>query len=528
MISAPPGFGATTAAAFAIADSAAVAWLGLDDLDSAPDSFWAQLVTALATLDGHEAEGLPTPTPEMDTLALMPELVEWLHAGACDWIVIDGLDTVIHAACLPSLAYLIANLPPRTRVIVTTQDVPRRIPADPADRRLTVIDREQLEATPDEAALIALASAPGLDVDNVEEIASAAGGWVAAIRAAARYADQHPEGSAAYWLTSEGAGTLLGPWLDRLPADRLQFLLDTLALEWLAGPLCDSSLEVAGSLENLEALETQGSYLTSCLPPPTSADLPLRWWRRHPLVTAALAQRAPLVDQSDRNLRAASWFMENGSFDPAMRHLMAAGRLEEAGRYLSAHENALFEEGRGQSAAAWYASLPPDSWGPLGWHLVRMGWGQAISRDPHAAGTTVAQLRAHLAISPAEGAEQLVLEAETATLTAYLASMSGDTTAAIGSARRAIDLFSEESPDNSQQLAPAILVRALLWEGDVIAARRELTRIAFQPFPTGILRESLLRGLKAQCLTDEGHVTQAHQEVEDSPSLAGQPAARPP
>ena len=75
--------------------------------------------------------GLPTPTPEMDALALMPELVEWLHAGACDWIVIDGLDTVIHAACLPSLAYLIANLPPRTRVIVTTQDVPRRIPADP-------------------------------------------------------------------------------------------------------------------------------------------------------------------------------------------------------------------------------------------------------------------------------------------------------------------------------------------------------------------------------------------------------------
>ncbi len=121
-----------------------------------------------------------------------------------------------------------------------------------------MIDREQLEATPDEAALIALASAPGLDVENVEEIASAAGGWVAAIRAAARYADQHPEGSAAYWLTSEGAGTLLGPWLDRLPADRLQFLLDTLALEWLAGPLCDSSLEVAGSLENLEAARGSG------------------------------------------------------------------------------------------------------------------------------------------------------------------------------------------------------------------------------------------------------------------------------
>ena len=63
---------------------------------------------------------------------------------------------------------------------------------------------------------------------------------------------------------------------------------------------------------------------------------------------------------------------------------------------------------------------------------------------------------------------------------------------AIDNARRAIDLFSDDSPENSQQMAPATLVRALLWEGDVDSGRRELTRIAFQPFPTAILRESLL------------------------------------
>ena len=252
-----------------------------------------------------------------------------------------------HAAVLPSLAYLIANLPPQTRVIVTTHDIARRVPVDPADRRLTIIDREQLQATPDEAALIACASAPGLDVNSVEEIAAAADGWVAAIRAAARYARQHPQGHAAYWLTSQGAAALLAPWLDRLPAARRQFLIDTLALDWLAGPLCDSTLEASGSLEALEDLEARGSYLTPVLPPTAPADPPLRWWRRHPLVTAALTQAAPLVDQSERNLRAASWFMDRGSFEPAMHHLMAAGRLEEAGRYLSAHENALFEGGRG-------------------------------------------------------------------------------------------------------------------------------------------------------------------------------------
>ena len=467
----------------------------------------------MPALDGGQAGSLPSPTGASDPLPLMPELVEWLHAAECDWIVIDDLDTTTHAACLPAIAYLLANLPPQTRAIITTHDAPRRVPIDPADRRLTIIDREQLQATPDEAALIAFASAPGLDVNSVEEIATAADGWVAAIRAAARHAEQHPAEHAAYWLTSQGAAALLGPWLDRLPADRRQFLLDTLVLDGLAGPLCDSILEASGSLEVLEDLDSRGSYLTSALPPTASAGPPLRWWRRHPLVTAALTQSAPLADQSEHNLRAAGWFMEHGDFEPAMRHLMAAGRLEEAGRYLSAHENALFEEGRGQSAAAWYASLPPDSWGPLGWHLVRMGWGQAISREPHAAGTTLAQLRAHLAGSPVEGTEQRVLQAETSTLAAYLASMSGDTTTVISSARHAIEHFCEESPDNSAQVAPATLVRALLWEGDVVAARRELTRIAFQPFPTAILRESLLRGLQSQCLTDEGRINEARLEV---------------
>lgn len=243
------------------------------------------------------------------------------------------------------------------------------------------------------------------------------------------------------------------------------------------------------------------------------ADDTLRWWERHPLVTAALTQRATTADDPDRNLRAAAWFEARGDFESTMRHLLAAGRLDEAGRYLSAHENTLFEGGQGNRAAAWYASLPPDSWGQQGWHHVRIAWGQAIGADPHSAGATLAQLRAHLATSPAEGDEQRVLQAEAATLTSYIASMAGDTSLAITGARSAIDLFCEESPDNSQQVAAIMLIRALLWEGDYAGARRELNRVRFQPFPTALLREVTLGALKAQCLTDEGSITQARREV---------------
>lgn len=513
LISAPPGYGATTAAAHAVAGSIGVAWVGLDALDSADGALLTQLTAALAEVDGGYADAMRQGAPGAGGLAAMPHLIDALHAGPCDWIVIDGLDTITHATALPELAYLIANLPLATRLIVTTHDAPRRVPADLADRRLTVIDREQLLCTPDEAARIALTAAPGLDLNDAEEIGSVAGGWTAAIRAAARYAAQHPSGEVAHWLTARGAGELLGPWLDQLPDDRRRFLIDTVFLSHLSGPLCDRALDRTGSVEHLEALESHGSYLMPSMPPTASLDAQVRWWSRHPLLSAALAQRSDLVDQSSRNMAAAGWFMDHDCFEQAMRHLVAAGRLDEAGRYLSAHENALFERGRGESAATWYASLPPDSWGLLGWHLVRLGWGQAITREPHAAAVTLAQLRAHIADSPADGVEQRVLQAETATLASYVASMSGDTTTAIDSARRAIDLFCEESPDNSQQVAPATMIRALLWEGDVAGARREINRISFQPFPTGILREALMGGLTAQCLTDEGFIPQAQQSV---------------
>ncbi len=286
MLSAPPGYGATTAAAQVTAGTRATAWVSLDALDSTPSTLAVQLTSALAGLDSSHASTLPSLTGASDPLHLMPELMEWLHAATCEWIVIDGLDTSTHAAVLPSLAYLIANLPPQTRIIVTTHDIARRVPVDPADRRLTIIDREQLQATPDEAALIACASAPGLDVNSVEEIAAAADGWVAAIRAAARYARQHPQGHAAHWLTSQGAAALLAPWLDRLPAARRQFLLDTLALDWLAGPLCDSTLEASGSLEALEDLEARAATSRRCFPRrhrpirPCAGGVGIPWSRR--------------------------------------------------------------------------------------------------------------------------------------------------------------------------------------------------------------------------------------------------------
>lgn len=499
-------------------DEPGVAWVSLDGHDGEPSSFWTQVRRAV-TDSGTGTAGFSDPhpvvpgDPDSDPVAFLPALVDWLSDSSCRWLVLDDVDTVAHGALLPGLAYLIANLPPAMRLAVTTHDAPRRLPADPADRRLVTIDRDQLRAWPDEAIDIALASAPMLDVEGAEGLAHTADGWVAAIRLAARHAAQHLDANAAHWLATTGAPALLGPWLDRLAPDAQRFLVDTLALDMLSGPLCDAVLDTVGSVQVLDELEARGGYLDYALPPGPGTAPPTRWWARHPLVTAALHSRAPLVDQSERNMRAYRWYDENGFFDPGMRHLIAAGQLEEAGRYLSLHENSLIERGRGDTVASWYAALPPDTWGQLGWHLLRQGWGLAITKQRPEAVTSLARLRAHLATSTVDGIEQRVLEAEAATFAAYLSSMTGDTTSAVAFSRRAIELFCEESPDNSQQLAPVLLVRGLLWEGDVAGARRELTRIAYQPFGTDVIRESLLGGQQAQCLTDEGRIRQAQVHI---------------
>ncbi len=503
----PPGRGATTAVVHALAATQEVAWVSLDGLDASPAHFRVQLTSALAPLMGSAARN--DARVESDETAHIADIVESLEHARCAWLVLDGLDSTAHSAWLPEVGYLIANLPPRMRVAITTHDALPCLPIDPASRVLHSVTPSQLLADPDEAATIALSFAPGLPMDVVEAIVAGAEGWISAIRAAARHCAANPTTDPGHWLVTQGGPDLLDPWLDRLPVELLDFLIDTACLRQLAAGLCDAVRDGQGSSAMLEALAVHGGYLDPCFDELPATPTPMPWWCRHPLVSATVARRAGLLDNSVRHQRAAAWFREQGVFDDAMHHLVSGGQFQEAGRYLSTVENAFFEEGRSDEAAAWYASLPPESWGQRGWHLVRVAWGQALASEMPAARTTLAELRAHLAASATDTAEHALLQAEAETLAAHLATSAGDTQVVIASTRKAIDLFMPESSANSQIIAPAMLVRALLWEGEVQEARRELSRVEYRPFPPGILRESLLASVQAQCLIDEGRITEA-------------------
>ena len=511
VVSAPPGYGATTVVAQALAGKSDVAWVALDELDGTPHHLLYQLSAAVTGENAPEGQLGLSDNPGGDLVELMSRLVDRIDQSPITWIVLDGVEWSAHSTWMPALAYLIANVPPRVRLVITTHDAPRRIPVDLADRRLTVLVGDDLLADSGEAAAIALAANSNLDIESLEEITAAAQGWIAAICTAARYAAQHPDGHVGHWLVTQGAVSLADPWLRRLSSDRMDFLLATVFLERLCAPLCDVTMNISGSQVLLDDLESLGSYLIAVSP--GLGDGGLRWWRRHPLVTAALLQGRPTVDDPEGQLRAAEWFENHGDLESTMRHLLAAGRLDRASELLRTHEISLFESGRADRLSLWYASLPPDAWGQVGWHLLRVAWGHALGALPSSADLVLAQLRAHLATSPPDEREERVLQAETATLTAYLASLAGDTTSTIANAGTAIELFGEENPENSQQIAAILLARAHLWEGNIHAARRELNRLQYEQFNPGILRDVAMKAVEAQCLTDEGRVTQSRREI---------------
>ena len=119
-MSAPPGYGATTAVAHALADAADVAWVSLDAFDVTPSHFWNQLGAALTRGVAPPGPGIPTLDADEDLLPRMPALIEWLARSTCAWIVLDEVDTDAHSAWQPALAYLVANLPRPIRLVITT------------------------------------------------------------------------------------------------------------------------------------------------------------------------------------------------------------------------------------------------------------------------------------------------------------------------------------------------------------------------------------------------------------------------
>ena len=499
VISAATGYGATTAVAQALRASGDIAfWIGVDGVE---DDLTCRTLISRA-LGSQPSEGVD---------GVLSALAECEPA----WLIVDGLDPDRQPAFAKDLLDLAAHLPRQVRMVVTSSKWFGPLP------RALRLSEHDLRFTDDEAFDLLTKRSRDADVDAADAIIETAQGWASALVAAAANGGSM---ETVEWLRTAGAPALLSGWFDGLPREHREFLQQTHVLGELSAAGCAEVAQQPRAAEILLALDASHAYIFEI--EPASADSARRW-RRHGLLTAFLDQLSS-GDRVAAHSRAADWALSIDDVDLVMRHLIGAGRMKEAGAYLAERESALLSQG-GQAGKVlnWYDQMGQDV-DDRTTQLIRLGWGQAMSRDVVSADATLNRLQVELAEqrdlvdeqasrgqeSPGRdprqpGSPTSAWVAQTALLKAYLAMFHADPASMITGGRRLAMEPSEHLNDDSIQLAPILISRGLVWSGQPEAAARVIEAAAKRPFPNDVLRESYLQVTIAQCDVLNGYVRKA-------------------
>jgi LuxR family maltose regulon positive regulatory protein len=366
LVCAPAGFGKTALLAdWARGGGRPVAWLGLDGGDNDPARFWRYAVAALdrarpglagrvGPLLSQSLEGLVTAL--INELAADPGPDEVL-------LVLDDYHLVDSGPVHESVAFLLENLPPRLRAVVSGRaDPPLPLARLRARGQLAEVRAADLRFTPEEAAaLLGETAGPGLPGTAVAALVARTEGWAAGLQLAGLSLRGHadPAGFAAAFSGSHRfvLDYLADEVLAGQPAQVRAFLLETSVLERLSGELCDAVTGRAGSQAMLAGIERAGLFVVPL-------DEVRGWWRYHHLFADLLRARLQ-AEQPGRvqglHRAAAAWCEEHDLADDAVRHALAAGDAAWAARLVERHVETLLGRSEGVTLRRWLSALPAES-----------------------------------------------------------------------------------------------------------------------------------------------------------------------
>src|SRR5580692_3162706 len=370
LICAPAGFGKTSLLAdWARRDGRPVAWLGLDAGDNDPARFWRYVVAALDQAQPGIAERLGPllgPPAPRSFEGLVTALINELAAQAGRdgvLLVLDDYHLVGSGPVHESVAFLLENLPPGLRVVVSGRaDPPLPLARLWARGQLTELRAADLRFTPEEAAaLLGETTGPGLPTVAAEALVARTEGWAAGLQLPGLSLRGHgdPAGFVAAFSGSHRfvLDYLADEVLDGQAGQVRAFLLETSVLERLSGEMCDAVTGRAGSQAMLADIERAGLFLVP-------QDEVRGWWRYHHLFADLLRARLQ-AEQPGRvkalHRAAAAWCEEHDLADDAVRHALAAGDAAWDARLVERHAETLLGRSEGATLRGWLSALPAES-----------------------------------------------------------------------------------------------------------------------------------------------------------------------
>lgn len=347
IISAPAGYGKTSLLSDLFASlkksDVRVAWLTLDEEDSAPAHFlsylFATLEAAGVTLPDYKsaAERSFQDISARAVVASILRSIELLDEPVV--LIIDDYHRAAGKDLDNLFEWLLRFSPPRLHVLIASRDYPQVMQEDLRVRgALLEFTSRDLAFTPDDVRRAFEAGGAGeVAPQDILRLTDRTEGWPLAVALTIKWSlgeqKKTREVSEFSGRTRDLARYLSEQLLACFAADTQMFLLQTSILSRICGDLANSVTGRNDSWSVLEKLEQQNVFLTPL-------DLEGRWFRYHPLVAEFLGDRLRRLGQDVRELhhRAARWFDDHGLLSEALAHAaqsldqdLVATLLERAG-----------------------------------------------------------------------------------------------------------------------------------------------------------------------------------------------------
>ncbi len=508
LVSAPPGFGKTSAVAAWIAshpEAPHVAWLSLDEADNDPVRFWNHFLAALGGRLGDFKDRafafLDAPLPSYR--ALVEGILNALASDPQPLIlVLDDFHALAHPALLEGIAQLSEHLPDGMRLVLVT----RADPSVPLARlraqgKLSEVRAADLRFTDSEAADFLLATM-GLELDPADRatLLRTTEGWIAGLQLAALSLRRAPDPRAfitAFAGTNRYVMDYLAEEALSLQSEPLQrFLMETSILERFDAVLCAALTGRSDSQDLLEALDQANLFLVPL-------DEERRWYRYHHLFADMLRHHLQKRDPDraqELHAGASRWFEAHGASVEAIAHALKAQDYDRAADLVVSAEDVL-RRGEVSTLVSALKALPEACFDRradlnllMAWVLFPSGQAEPLKRCLR---------RAEPVAVPGDAPRLLAVKS-------FVARIEGDFPAAVAFARDAlVDLAVE---DWMWYTAVALTMASCLQLGD----RLEEAEDAYDRAIAACLRQGdslfsvMAQGLKGALLLDQGRLTEAH------------------
>jgi LuxR family maltose regulon positive regulatory protein len=368
LVSAPAGSGKTTLLSqWGQQSEWPVVWVSLDAGDNDPVHFWSYLGIALDKLAPNIARHLlpliHSPQPER-TEFLTAALVN-LVARIPDHfvLILDDYHCIETEAIHAALAYLLDYLPATMHLVLASRvDPPLPLARWRARGQLMELRAGDLRFSVDETeALLNRMTPLNLSRQAAAALQARTEGWAAGLQLAALAIEDNQQGEGQLipdHLDIHGNDRYLVDYLasevlHQQPEPLRTFLLQTAILDHLNPSLCAQVTGQTNSQALLEQLHQRNLFITAL-------DRKGQY-RYHHLFADFLRdqlQRDHAAELADLHLRAAAWYEQHDQVDPAISHMLAAGRVTEASCLIQKTARQHFMRGEAVTLLNWFKALP--------------------------------------------------------------------------------------------------------------------------------------------------------------------------